>query len=109
MKLSDLPITLVVDGKRPKVARSQVVALTREQELELEVAALRRMLEQAQDVYRESVGCIVRMVNVRRSPNACGALRRVREHGRAFLVASGAQSWDKPTGCAPTPLRRVWR
>lgn len=110
MRLADLPATRVVDGRRQRQAPARRRApLTREQELEQEVAALRSLLVQARDVYRESVGCIVRMVNTPQRDIPVETLRRVRERGRAFLVAAGAQTWDRPTGLEPSPHHTSWR
>lgn len=111
MRLADLPSTTIRDGKRPRLVRAEAppVVLTREQELEQEVEALRSLLKQAREVFRESTGCIVRMVNVRQSANAAEALRRTREHGRAFLIEAGVHAWDRPTGPAPVNHTTPWR
>lgn len=91
MRLEDCPRTVVVDGKRLKrrVKRSE---LSPED-------AHRQMLAQAQEVYRQALGCIVMMVNVPGMP--LDALRTMREAGRDFLRAAGAQKWEMPAGVKP--------
>lgn len=109
MRLEDCPRTVVIDGRRRR-PEAKPVPRTREQQLEQEVAALRFMLGQARDVFRESVGCIVRMVSTPQRGAPVETIRRMREHGRAFLTAAGAQSWDRPSGVDPVPHRehRSW-
>lgn len=91
MKLSDLPITLVVDGKRQ---RRRPVGNPPS-----EVEAYRALLAEAQDVYRQALGCIVMMLNAPGLP--LDALRTMREAGRDFLRAAGAQKWEMPAGVKP--------
>ena len=91
MRLEDLPRTVVVDGRRIK-RRIKRSVVTHED-------AHRDMLAQAQDVYRQALGCVVMMVN---APTLAG----VRETGREFLRSCGAVSWDFPAGVTPANQRR---
>jgi hypothetical protein len=91
MRLADLPRTVVVDGKRRR--RHRVGQPPSESE------AYRALLRDAQDVYRQALGCIVMMVNVDGSP--LYALRSMREAGRGFLRAADAQRWEMPAGVMP--------
>ena len=91
MRLEDCPRTVVVDGKRRR--RRRVGQPPSESE------AYRALLRDAQDVYRQALGCIVMMVNVPGMP--LDALRTMREAGRDFLRAAGAQTWEMPAGVKP--------
>ena len=96
MRLADLPRTVVVDGKRQR--RRRVGQPPSEAE------AYRALLKDAQDVYRQALGCIVLMLNAPGLP--LDALRTMRETGRDFLRAAGACNWTMPAGVKPANQRR---
>lgn len=99
MKLADLPVTAVRDGRRPRIPGRKRGAQLRSHE-----DAYRDMLAQAQDVFQQALGCIVLMVNAPGSP--IEALRTMREVGHGFLRAAGAQQWTMPAGVQPVNQRR---
>jgi len=102
MRLADLPITLVRDGRRVRLPGRKRGAPVQSHE-----DAYRDMLAQAQDTYRQALGCIVLMLNAPGLP--LDALRTMRETGRDFLRAAGACNWTMPAGVRPAnQRRRTW-
>ena len=96
MRLADLPSTRVIDGRRQK-RRPVGTPPT-------EVEAYRALLADAQEAYRQALGCIVLMLNAPGLP--LHALRTMREVGRGFLRAAGAQQWTLPAGVEPANQRK---
>lgn len=99
MRLDDLPRTVVVGGKRQRRRRVGRPPS--------EIEAYRELLAQAQDVYRQALGCIVMMVNAPGVPT--DAVRAVREAGRGFLRAADAHQWTTPAGVKPANQDRRTR
>lgn len=99
MRLADLPITTVRDGRRARLPGRKRGARAKSHE-----DAYRDMLAQAQDTYRQALGCIVLMLNAPGLP--LDALRTMREVGRGFLRAAGAQQWTLPAGVEPANQRK---
>lgn len=91
MKLSDLPITLVVDGKRQ---RRRPVGNPPS-----EVEAYKALLADAKEAYQQALGCVVMLTNA-------PTLARVKENGRTYLKSVGAVTWARPVGVPPSNQRR---
>lgn len=104
MRLTDLPRTVIVDGRRPRPRRrQQVVPRAPVEILQAERDAYAMLLESAQEVYREALGVIVLMSNVK-GDNARQVVERAREIGREFLRAAGAGRWERPHWYRHKPL-----
>lgn len=101
MKLDDLPRTVITACHKERVKYDPKYYAA---PIPSEIEAYREMLEQAQEVYRQAVGCIRMMVEAKSSSQK-ETVERVREIGRQFLKAASPVSFDLPEGFLPTNQR----
>jgi len=107
VRLADLPRTVVIGGKRPRVRRVRLDPMGSATELQARLDACREALGAAQELYRETLGVIVLMCNPK-GVDARRMLERTCEIGREFLTAAGARRWERPSTYRhrPLPARR---
>lgn len=91
MRLADLPRTVISDGRRPRYEPRYYAA-----PLLSEAEAWRQIVAQAQDVHRQSLGCIRMML---------AEPQRATEIGRVFLASAGASTFARPVCARPVNLR----
>lgn len=101
MKLDDLPRTVITARHKERVKYDPKYYAA---PIPSEIEAYREMLEQAQEVYRQSLGCIRLMLDVKENTTK-GAVNRMTEIGRRFLQVASPVNFDLPDGLVPTNQR----
>lgn len=104
MILDDLPRRVVRPPHKERVAYD--ARYYRAPLHETDAEAYREMLEQAQECYRQALGCIRMMVGVTLSQSRASSVEKMREIGREFLMLAEPRRFELPRGMKPTNKRR---
>lgn len=104
MRLDDLPRRVVRPPHKERVAYDS--RYYRAPLHETDAEAYREMLAQAQECYRQALGCIRMMIKVQDATSSREAVSRMREIGREFLMLAEPRRFELPRGMKPTNKRR---
>lgn len=99
MKLDDLPRRVIRPPHKERVAYD--ARYYRAPLHETDAEAYREMLAQAQECYRQALGCIRLMLKVELSSSTGKAVMRMREIGREFLMLAEPRRFELPAGMRP--------
>lgn len=95
--LDDLPRRVV----RPRERVAYDARYYRAPLHETDAEAYREMLAQAQECYRQALGCIRLMLKVKDATSSREAVSRMREIGREFMMLAEPRRFELPAGMRP--------